>query len=101
MSADVESRRNLLEATATDVGRRLFTHRRDEIVREGRPLVGGWPGTVREARTLAVAVLAPAFAQRRLAAPTNDELSWVMRAAYGEARRAWLSCVERCDESEL
>ena len=101
MSASADARRTLLAATATDIGQRLFARRREEMVREGRALSGGWPGTVREARALAIAVLAPAFAQRRMSAPTTDELGWAMHAAYHEARRAWLTSVDRCDDQEL
>jgi hypothetical protein len=33
----------LLAATATDIGRRLFAVRRDELLGEGRVLVAVWP----------------------------------------------------------
>jgi hypothetical protein len=101
VSARAESRRTLLVATAADIGQRLFALRRDEIVREGRVLAGGWPGTVREARALTVALLAPEFARHQIAPPTNDELGWALRAAYDEARRAWRSSAERCDGPEI
>ena len=84
-----EARQALLDATAADVGRQLFAMYRDELVREGRPLEGGWPGTLREARVLATNVLASIFAERRLSSPTEEELGCVMRGAYDEARRVW------------
>jgi hypothetical protein len=93
-----ETRQALLIATAADVGRRLFAVRRDELLGEGRILAGGWPGTVREARGLAIAVLAPVLAHHHMSAPTNEELGLVMHAAYGEARRAWRTSVDRREE---
>jgi hypothetical protein len=101
MRASAERRRTLLVAAAADIGQRLFALRRDEIVREGRALAGGWPGTLREARALAIALLAPVFAQRHMSGPTTDELGWVMHAAYSEARRAWLTSVDRREEPEV
>jgi hypothetical protein len=101
VSATAESRQSLLAATAADVGQRLFALRRDEIVREGRVVAGGWPGTIREARALSIAVLAPVFAQRHMTAPTNDELGWVMHAAYDAARRAWLTSRDPREEPEI
>jgi hypothetical protein len=89
VSALAEARQTLLVATAAEIGRRLFALQRDELRREGRALAGGWPGTIREARALAVTLLAPAFAQNRMSAPTTDEVGWAMHTAYDEARRAW------------
>lgn len=87
-----EARQALLAATAVDVGRRLFNVRRDALSSEGRALVGGWPGTLREARALAANVLASVLTQRRLSVPTLEEVDWVMGAAYAEARRVWREC---------
>jgi hypothetical protein len=84
-----DARQALLAATAVDVGRRLFDVRRDELTCEGRALVGGWPGTLREARALAANVLASVLTQRRLTMPTLAEVDWVVGAAYDEARRVW------------
>jgi hypothetical protein len=89
VSESDDGRRALLDATAADVGRRLFAIRRDELSCEGRALSGAWPGTLREARALAASVLASVFAERRLSSPTPEELLWVMRAANEEARRVW------------
>lgn len=100
MSVDAESRQTLLVAAATNLGQSLFARRRDEMVRDGRTLAGGWPGTVREARALAVATLAPAFARRHIPAPTDAELGWVTHAAYDEARRAWRTSIDRVEESD-
>jgi len=89
MTGSDDSRRALLDATAADVGRRLFAIHRDELSCEGRPLAGGWPGTLREARALAATVLASVFAERQLSAPTQEEIGRVVRVANHEARRAW------------
>jgi len=91
MSSSQAARLRFLETTATEVGQLLFAHRRTETLREGRALAGGWPGTVGEARALTLTVLVPALVQQRMAAHTSGELVQVMHAAYGEARRAWLT----------
>jgi len=100
VSTEDEARRTLLVAKAAEIGRRLFAVRRREVLGEGRVIAGGWPGTVREARAVVVAALAPALAERHMSAPTNDELGWVMHAAYGEARRAWLTSIDHEEDHE-
>ena len=99
-SARAEKRRTLLVATATDIGRRLFDLRRGELLGEGRILAGGWPGTLREARGLVSAVLAPVLAEHRMSAPTDEELSLVMHAANCEARRTWLTSTDLREDPE-
>ncbi len=99
MSANDDTRRKLLAATAADVGQHLFTLRREELLCEGRALAGGWPGTIREARARAEAALVSVFARRHIGAPTHEELGWVMHMAYDEARRAWRTSVGRQGEA--
>jgi hypothetical protein len=96
----MDNRRAILDSVAVQIGRKLFLHQRDMLVGEGRSVVGGWPGTKREARAVVVSVLGPTLAERRMAAPTLDELTSVMHAAYGEARRTWLSSHDRRGDSE-
>ena len=58
-----------------------------------RPVAGGWPGTLSEARVRVgrriASELGPAFAA------TAEELMDAARAAYGTARREWNECSER------
>jgi hypothetical protein len=63
---------------------------RAELGRQRRPIAGGWPGTVSEARVRIArriaADLGPSFEA------TREELDETARAAYGAARREWNDC---------
>jgi hypothetical protein len=96
-----DARRTLLKETAEIVGQRWFATWRADLLKEGRHIEGGWPGTMPEARALVAAPLASAFTQRRLIAVSNEELVFAARAAYDEARRAWLTSPERWQGSEV
>ncbi|MGA2450651.1 MAG: hypothetical protein ABTD50_18445 [Polyangiaceae bacterium] len=67
-----------------------------DLCSEGRPVAGGWPGTLREVRELVRVELAV----RRIKAKSQDELEEVARTAYAIARRRWLAGVERDETSE-
>jgi hypothetical protein len=90
-----EARRELLREAAVRVGRRWFATWREDLMKEGRPIEGGWPGTLPEARALVAPPLASALTQKRMLAVTNEELTWATRTTYEEARRTWLSSPER------
>lgn len=53
-----------------------------ELARESRPVTGGWPGTLSEARARAAA--------ESMGALTHEELVQAARLTNAEARRAWL-----------
>ena len=61
---------------------------------EGRALAGGWPGTMSEARGWARAELTGMGVQ-----PTHEELEWLARATYAQARDAWLARARDDEES--
>jgi hypothetical protein len=84
-----EARLTLLRETAVAAGASWAKHRRDALVREGRRAVGGWPGTLSEARGFAASF----FSTTLGSAPglTRDELAWFARATYAHARRDWLA----------
>jgi len=84
-------RASLLEEAAIDAGNRWAAARRDELVREGRPVEGGWPGTLPEARVRVAAHAGRALTARAMSALTYDELGHAARVTYGEARRSWLA----------
>jgi hypothetical protein len=88
---DPDARKNLLRDTALDLGRRWFATWRDDLLREGRVVEGGFPGRLAEARALVAASMGPTFAKKRLAAVTDEELGWAVHATYDEAKRAWLT----------
>jgi hypothetical protein len=84
------SRRRLLEQTAADTGE-AWAHRSLLGLRaEGRAVVGGWPGTLTEARAWVSAALV-----REGARATMAELDAAARSTYACARVAWLACASR------
>lgn len=98
---DEDVRRGLLDDIALEIGQRLYTVQRDALIGEGRSIAGGWPGTMREARSVVAPTLGQVLARRAMSAATDDELRSVMHAAYGEARRAWMRSADRRQEREF
>ena len=66
----------------------------DELAREERPLEGGWPGTLSEARRRVLAVMRGAPGPR-LDAQATEQL---VRRTYQVARRTWRA---RCDDEVM
>jgi hypothetical protein len=62
----------------------------DGLRAHARAIVGGWPGTLREAR----GQLAVALAVRRGHALTSERLEALARTAYVTARHQWSACAE-------
>ena len=89
MSTLQEARRVLLRETAFVAGREWFASWREDLVREGRSMDGGWPGTLSEARARVTASVGRALARRKMDTATYEELGLAVRAAYDEAKRAW------------
>ncbi len=86
-----EARRLLLTEGALTLGTRWARFWCDEMRRDGRPISGGWPGTVPEARARVAAYFGPELARRRMAQLTADELALAARATYQKAKRDWLA----------
>lgn len=85
-------RSELLEQGSIASGARWAASWREALRREGRPISGGWPGTLSEARA-------------RVSALSPQALSWeererMARLAYAAARREWLSQREADPESD-
>ncbi len=78
-----------LEAAALDAARMWTEATRGGLAREGRPIAGGFPGTVNEARARSGEVAARVLVKLSLPPMTHDELGRVTRIAYDEARRLW------------
>ena len=82
-----EARQMLLEQTARAEGNAWASWWRNELQRQNRPVSGGWPGTLSEARVRVARRLAvehgPALAA------TRQEVEDAARAAYGAARNEW------------
>lgn len=83
-----ESRATLLEKAALDAARSWTATCFAALAQEGRRVDGGWPGTIREARTLVAAEATRALAGQALL--THEELDRLAQTTYEEARRAWL-----------
>lgn len=64
---------------------------REEMIKQGRPIAGGWPGTIGEARARVAAHFERELRRRKMALLTSDELAAATRAAFGQARRDWLA----------
>lgn len=66
----------------------------DDLAREERPIEGGWPGTLSEARRRVFAVLHGAPGPR----PGADEIEALVKRSYQAARGVWKS---RCDDQVM
>lgn len=89
MSA-LEPRRAQLKAAAVRLGQLWADACCEDLGRDGRAVEGGWPGTLGEARARVTA-----HARSMPCLLTEEELSWVTRATYDEARRVWFASVVR------
>jgi hypothetical protein len=87
--AKAASRRVFLEETAAAIGRRWAEERREALRLEGRPAAGGWPGTLREARSCVDRALPLELRARKLSALTMPERELAARAANASARNEW------------
>lgn len=80
-------RRALLETAAFAEATAWASWWRAELSRQSRPIAGGWPGTLSEARTrMARRIASELGADFAL---TAQELDRAARFAYGAARREW------------
>jgi hypothetical protein len=72
--------------TAKAAGQRWAEREREALEREGRLPEGGWPGTLTEAKAIAVSLRARSGAAQAL---TADELVSFTHETYAQAKRAW------------
>jgi hypothetical protein len=82
-------RRAQLEGAAEGAGVDWANRLIRELISDQRDIVGGWPGTLREARTAMLESL-----ERSLPASfaiSHDEQLQVIRVGYAAARRTWLA----------
>jgi hypothetical protein len=90
----VSVRRSFIEQRAAALGRTWAESWREDLHREGRPAAGGWPGTLREARTRVGGTLAAEMLHRKMPVITEDERELAARTAYASARSAWRSLLD-------
>ncbi|HEY2409006.1 MAG TPA: hypothetical protein VGM29_13960 [Polyangiaceae bacterium] len=90
----------MLDKAATAAGTLWAQRWCDELRREGRPVVGGWPGTLREARAQVNAHLGMSLGKRRLSF-TREELERAAKTAYTAAKNSWLAKVDREEDDDI
>lgn len=60
------------------------------MLSDGRSVVGGWPGTLAEARARVQGHLGSELARRRMAQLSVEELTQATSATYQQAKKDWL-----------
>lgn len=88
---EAAARRAFLSEQATSAGERWADGWREELIKEGRAVAGGWPGTLPEARARVMAHFLPEISKRRMSALTREEIELATRLTYASAKRAWLA----------
>lgn len=87
--ARTAERSAFIEQSAIALGQTWAEGWRHELHREGRPAAGGWPGTLREARTRVERTLLGELLRREMPAITETEREVAARTAYASARNEW------------
>lgn len=90
VAMSAETRATILERAALEAARSWTATCFAALAQEGRRVDGGWPGTIREARTLVAAEATRALAGQAMTLLTHEELDRLAQTTYEEARRAWL-----------
>ncbi|WP_437935026.1 hypothetical protein [Sorangium sp. So ce341] len=88
-AAQPTERQQFIAQSATAVGQAWAERWRQDLHREGRPTAGGWPGTLREARTQVEIALPGELLRRKMPAITGVERELAARTAYASARDEW------------
>jgi hypothetical protein len=97
----VQPQDELNEATrgrAELVGRRWAAELRASLVQQQRRAAGGWPGTLREARTHVAISLLPWLRSTGQAMVTSSQCEDAARVVYARARKVWLENRESEDD---
>jgi len=82
-------RQNTLGTIAVAAGEAWFSWWCDELSKQGRPMAGGWPGTLSEARAR---ILARVSAELGPACALSEaELAALAQTAFVTARAGWLA----------
>ena len=81
-----------LEQIALDAAREWVDWWVSKLAHEGRPMSGGWPGTLSEARARFARLAAASGGQHTLDSATLDML---IRRTYVAARAGWLARASR------
>lgn len=95
LSHDADQRASLLDRAASGAAEVWTIAYFAELKREGRRVEGGWPGTVREARSRAAQEGARVLVQRSLTSLTGEELDRMARIICEEAKVVWRNETKR------
>lgn len=85
-----DARTALLDRLASEVASQWTQTYLSSLADEGRPIEGGWPGTMPEARMRMDEHARRLLSKHSMVALTTEELGQYTRLLYDEARRAWL-----------
>ncbi|MEP7051731.1 MAG: hypothetical protein ABJB12_15315 [Pseudomonadota bacterium] len=85
-----EKRQALLDAEPLTLGSSWARVWCKSMQTDGRLVVGGWPGTLAEARARVQGHLGGELARRRMPQLSLEELTAATSAAYQRAKRDWL-----------
>jgi len=85
-----EKRQALLDAEPLTLGSSWARVWCKSMQTDGRLVVGGWPGTLAEARARVQGHLGGELARRRMPSLSIEELTAATSAAYQRAKRDWL-----------
>jgi len=83
------ARRVLLTQASPRLGQSWAEGWFEELRRQERPVTGGWPGTMSEARGRTRAHVDALLTQRNMPPLTDVELAEAARVAYDSARAVW------------
>jgi hypothetical protein len=72
----------------------------DSMTQQGRAVLGGWPGTMLEARARVARQLDDELVACGMPPLRKDELDLATNAAYAQAKKDWLA-VERATKASL
>ncbi|WP_050432245.1 hypothetical protein [Chondromyces crocatus] len=87
-------RRKFIEERSQALGQSWAQGFRRELQQQGRAVAGGWPGTLREARTYVERALMTELRSRKMAMISGAERETAAKVAYASARSEWRKHVE-------
>jgi len=93
-----DPRRELLADAARTAGKIWARWWFEKLHRQGRPVVGGWPGTMSESRCRTRLHVEALLSLRALPPVTHGELTEATRLTYSCAKALWLGYQVRDDD---
>lgn len=97
---DPTARRSLVQRAAASVGEAWARAWLEELAAERRAAIGGWPGTLSQARARVRPAIDAELARARLPAAAIGEIEEGARGAYARARVLWLASAKADDAQD-